>query len=61
MSISQVSGTEPSPLQTCNESDVLHTSSADLAGSEMPYLLNAITRNVYVVDGTRFWYEMRYS
>ena len=33
---------------------VLHTSSADLAGSEMPYLLNAITRNVYVVDGTRF-------
>ena len=27
----------------------------------MPYLLNAITRNVYVVDGTRFWYEMRYS
>lgn len=38
-----------------------HTSSADFAGSEMPYLLNAITRNVYVVDGTRFWYEMRYS
>ena len=38
-----------------NESYVLHTSSADFAGSEMPYLLNAITRNVYVVDGTRFW------